>query len=104
MPRVPYVGFGNDEIEAAPPISNSVECCPHCGREHEIKTAESESGFRIHVYTCPDTRSTYLAGVQGKRLGTPSVHGSVNMDDEPASPRDALAAVLLFYSAGHWTE
>lgn len=90
MPSVPYVGFSNDEIDAAPPIGERVECCPHCGREHKIETRESEGGgFRLHTYTCPETGSTYLAGMQGKALGAPSVHGSVNMDDEPASPRDA---------------
>lgn len=68
------IGFGNEELDKAPPITRTIEC-PHCGELHEVKESITSWSTHpedigkpggIHYYVCQGT--TYLAGIDGKLI------------------------------------
>jgi len=69
----PYVGFGNDTLEKSLPLEIGQEIrCPHCGERHVVEGGTNmktgEVSDLVMGYYCPETDSTYLAGVNGKSV------------------------------------
>ncbi len=63
--KVPFVAFGNDQLDAAPPIkAGDTYDCPRCKHSHVI--IDSNPPMLLFV-TC-DNGQTYLVGVKGKNV------------------------------------
>jgi hypothetical protein len=66
-----YIAFGNDELDASPPLhSGEAILCPHCGRDHivvgGIDTKTERETETLLFYQCGD--KTYLAGIDSKNV------------------------------------
>jgi len=62
--EVPFVAFGNEELEEKPFARDTV-ICKVCGKEHRIHYRNNrEVGF----ITCPDNGGEYLVAVKGKLI------------------------------------
>jgi len=66
--NTPYIGFTNEQLEKAPPLTDGAEIlCPHCLGTHRVTSIFSENGkTNLQIYHCGD--ETYLAGMDGKLL------------------------------------
>jgi len=78
--RVPYIGFGNDELKDAPGVKEGDKVpCPICGELTLVKNSEPPSlQFISHC------GKIWLAGVGNKYVGNkiPSVSGELSLDDK----------------------
>jgi hypothetical protein len=75
----PYVGFGNDQLDAAPELAVSIKC-PRCGEQHLVQESKgsqtwdgttrtwlpSSNPTRLQYYKCGE--QIYLAGINGKSV------------------------------------
>lgn len=71
MNDIPFVAYGNDELERKPHINEGDKIiCPHCGKEHEVQAGtNAETGKKTDLllfYHCGD--NVFLAGVAGKNV------------------------------------
>jgi hypothetical protein len=77
----PYIGFGNDSLKNAPPLTHGdVITCPRCGEVHTVEGGKNEKGEitdTVLAYKCGD--KLYLAGVAGKCVikKKPDVSGKI---------------------------
>lgn len=78
MTEVPYIGFGNDELEDAPKVKAGDKApCPHCGELTEVRDGNPPTlQFITHC------GSSWLAGIQNKYVGNkkPSSFGKLDVD------------------------
>ena len=67
----PYAAFGQDEIDDAPPIGNTIACWM-CGKRHRVSTSTgkmqdgSEGRTRLHFFKCRGV--SYMCGIDGKEM------------------------------------
>ncbi len=71
MEDIPFVSFGNDELEAAIDLKkDDTIVCPHCTKFHKVKcgidTKTGKETDTLLFYNCGE--KTYLAGVNGKKV------------------------------------
>lgn len=71
MPDLPFVSFGNDELERLPTVEKGdLVVCTRCGDKHPLKAGTNpETGEEVTVllfYNCGD--AAYLGAVQGRAL------------------------------------
>ena len=87
----PYIGFGNDQLDAALNAADGDEIlCPRCGQGHLLQAAYATGkdgkpkteGFHLLFYKCGE--KDYLAGVNSKlTIGIkPQVSGSLDLEEE----------------------
>lgn len=72
--EIPYVAFGNDELDNAPPVTETVKC-EICGEQHPVEYGDKilpdgtkEPSKVLGFYKCGG--KTYLASVAGKLVIT----------------------------------
>ena len=72
--EIPFVAFGNDELDGNDPVGTH-EICPNCGEEHEVGYGEKvnpdgtrEPSKMLAFLTCPKNGTTYLIGIEGKKI------------------------------------
>ena len=70
--EIPFVAFGNDELDAAPTLGDTI-ICDMCGKEHKIEYGKkvNEDGTKspsklLAYFKCGD--KSYLAGINGKDI------------------------------------
>lgn len=70
---VPFVAFGNDELEGAARIAKGDRiACDQCGGLHDVRLGTSPDGKEspmLQFITC-EKGSSYLVGVAGKSVMT----------------------------------
>lgn len=67
---IPYMTFGNDEIDSAPPLLDPV-LCHICNGAHPIQPQSSvgeASTMVLQFMICEKTGKTYLVGINGKDI------------------------------------
>lgn len=72
MNEIPFIAFGNDELDGKEEIGNTI-ICERCGETHEVRYGNEvlEDGTKVPskmlaFVDCGD--STYLVGLDGKRI------------------------------------
>lgn len=72
--EIPFVAFGNGELDGNDPVGTH-EICPNCGEEHEVGYGEKvnpdgtrEPSKMLAFLTCPKNDTTYLIGIEGKKI------------------------------------
>lgn len=76
----PYMAFGNDEIDSAPPLLDPV-LCHICNKPHDIQPATpadgNDSTMSLQFIICESNGKTYLVGINGKDIRGRGSSGSV---------------------------
>lgn len=72
MSKIPFISFGNDELERMPDLGEEV-ICPHCGKMHKVEYAKKilDDGTQVEDKTLAFVRcgdKSYLVGVNGKDI------------------------------------
>ena len=89
---VPYIGFGNDELEKMAPVRETATC-PGCGQSHTVEYGDEvkKDGTKVPskllgFVKCGET--LYLVALGGKALhiekNKPSVSGSIPLEEDIA--------------------
>ena len=65
---IPYIGFGNDQLEKMPIAEEGMLIeCKKCGKDHPLKCGKDEKGDKSNLlmfYNCMD--KIYLGALAGK--------------------------------------
>lgn len=71
---IPYVAFGNDELNNADKLGKTITC-DKCGKRHRVKTIRSKTGnTTLQVYRCKG--NVYMCGINGVDIRGIGNHGT----------------------------
>lgn len=77
---VPYIGFSNEQLDAAPEVGNTYPCL-ECGIEIGVESVTSKEGLMTMQFIT-HCGTTWLVGIEGKEIfwTKPDRSGRVDLD------------------------